>query len=124
MPDCVQNRTVDNCGSDEYICMLPNNQFGKLAETIHEYHKEWSLLTESKKLPSKYHEMISNFAKKCDDDPIYAGTMATLKHTPIANIQLSEEELRGEELALDEQMYRIVHDRFLIGNFFQKTHVQ
>lgn len=121
MPDCVQNRTMDNCGSDEYICMLPNNQFGKLAETIHEYHKEWSLLTESKKLPSKYHEMISNFAKKCDDDPIYAGTMATLKHTPIANIQLSEEELRGEELALDEQMYRIVHDRFLIGKNFPEN---
>ena len=66
--------------------------------------------------------MISNFVKKCDDDPsIYARTMATLKHTPIANLQLLEEELRGEELALDEQMYRIVHDRFLIEKNFPEN---
>eukprot|EP00956_Cyclotella_meneghiniana_P012328 scaffold17527_cov42-Cyclotella_meneghiniana.AAC.3 len=48
--------------------------------------------------------------------------MATLKHTPIANLQLLEEELRGEELALDEQMmYRIVHDRFLIEIFSENS---
>ena len=113
-----QNSIMDNCGSDEYVCMFPNNKFGKVAETIHGYHKEWSLLTEPKKLPSKYHEMISNFVKKCDDDPIYAGTMATLKHTLIANLQVSEEDLRGEESSLDEQMYKIVHDRLLIGKDF------
>jgi hypothetical protein len=60
--------------------------------------------------------MIEDFILKCKTDPIFAGTMATLRHTEVANLQLTDEEMDGEEVIGDELPYNIIHGRMLHDN--------
>jgi hypothetical protein len=55
--------------------------------------------------------MIEDFILRCNTDPISAGTMATLRHIEVVNLQLTDEEMEGEEVIGDELPYNIIHGR-------------
>jgi hypothetical protein len=60
--------------------------------------------------------MIEDFILRCNTDPIFAGTMATLRHIEVVNLQLTDEEMEGEEVIGEELPYNIIHGRMLRDN--------
>lgn len=104
------------------VCAFPDQIFGGLQEGVHKYHEEWGLLSSPRKLPERPSKMIADFVKKCQDDPIYAGTIATLRHTEIAKLQLTDEELEGEPIKdADNTPFKIIHDRQLVDESLTGT---
>ena len=103
-------------GGDDLCFVTDNPKFGRLAETVREYHKKWNLLTTPRKLPRRPSKMVDDFIAKCNDDAIFAGEFATVSHTEIiSQLILTEEELDGDGIDDGAQTYEMVNDRILIG---------
>ena len=111
---CPTDRPVD------YQCMHPNTKYGVLAETIHQYHLRWGLLSTPRKLPKRHNDLVNTFILKCETDSIFAGTMATLSQSPLLELCLTEEEVDGEVAEEGDVMFRTIHDRIVLGNSFSE----
>lgn len=98
------------------ICSFPKSTFGQLEGRVHHYHNKWGLLTTPRRLPTRPRKMIEDFILRCNTDPIFACTMATLQHNEVANLKLTDEEMKGEEVIGDALPYNIIRGRVLRSN--------
>ena len=95
------------------ICSFPKSTFGQLEGRVHHHHNKWGLLTTPRRLPTRPRKMIEDFILRCNTDPIFVGTMATLRHIEVVNLQLTDEEMEGEEVIGEELPYNIIYGRML-----------
>ena len=89
----------------------PDNK--DMIKKVDEYHRRWNLLTTPRKFPSRPCRLIDEFIEKCEDNPIYSGEFATIRHTEICQLTLSEYEAAGDDIG-DEQRYKIVNGRIFV----------
>ena len=95
--------------TQQRVPSFPKSSFGQLQVRANYYHKKWGLLSSPRRLPTRPRKLIDDFIAKCKHDAIYAGTMATLRHTEVANLTLTDREVLGENE--EEMSYSIIHNR-------------
>ena len=73
--------------------------YGRLAQGIRRYREKWDVLTEYHQIPERVRNRVMEFVQKCAEaeDAEYGKKWASIQHTPVTGIVLTEDECEGVE---------------------------
>jgi hypothetical protein len=96
------------------VTMYNYDHFGHLAEGVMRYRRKWSVLEQYRQIPKRVRDMVMDLARKCLEDSDYSESWASTVNTPLTYMELTDEEISGDEPYMDVRD-EVVRERMFPG---------